>query len=54
MAHAPGFSPITTQTSKGANTDSKRIRRETSGVLKYLGPRARKRIPKAIQLTWQK
>ena len=49
-AQRPGFSSITIQTSKGANTDSRRIKRETSGELKYLGLRARKQVPNAMQI----
>ena len=48
-AHWPGFSPMTTQTNNGANTDSSKISNATSGELIKRGPIVSKQVAKAIK-----
>ena len=48
-AHWPGFSPKTTQTNNGANTDSSKISNATSGDLIKRGPTVSKQVAEPIK-----
>jgi hypothetical protein len=50
IANWPGFSSKNAQASNGANIDSSKINRDTSGARRRRGPNVRNILPTAIKI----